>query len=219
MRAIKERKKCTNCKKVKIVSDFQKQGKYHSGRCKECLAKIKKEYVKNNKNKVIVARKKYYDINKEKVLKRNRIYYENNREKVNEYHNAYFKQRIKDPAYKLRRNVSRLVAHALSATKSGKFSLSVLKFLPCTIQELQKHLEKQFEPWMNWGNQGFYKKNQWDDSDPVTWKWQLDHIIPQSKLPYISMEDENFKKCWALDNLRPLSAKMNVIKGDRENEN
>jgi len=29
------------------------------------------------------------------------------------------------------------------------------------------------------------------------------------------MEDENFKKCWALENLRPLSAKQNIIEGNR----
>lgn len=29
------------------------------------------------------------------------------------------------------------------------------------------------------------------------------------------MEDENFKKCWALSNLRPLSAKQNVLDGNR----
>jgi hypothetical protein len=58
------------------------------------------------------------------------------------------------------------------------------------------NLEKQFEPWMNWQNHGVYKN--WDDNDQSTWTWQIDHIIPQSDLPYTSMEDENFKKCWAL---------------------
>lgn len=31
-----------------------------------------------------------------------------------------------------------------------------------------------------------------------------------------SMEDEEFKECWALDNLRPLSAKQNLLKSDRK---
>jgi len=29
------------------------------------------------------------------------------------------------------------------------------------------------------------------------------------------MEDENFKKCWSLDNLRPLSAKINILDGNK----
>jgi len=28
-----------------------------------------------------------------------------------------------------------------------------------------------------------------------------------------SMEDENFKKCWSLDNLRPLNSKQNILDG------
>ena len=81
------------------------------------------------------------------------------------------------------------------------------------MQELKEHLEAQFEPWMNWSNWGRYHKNKWNDNDPATWTWQLDHIIPQYKLPYISMGDDNFKKCWALSNLRPHSAKQNLLDG------
>ena len=32
---------------------------------------------------------------------------------------------------------------------------------------------------------------------------------------YVSMKDDEFKKCWALDNLRPLSAKENLLKRDK----
>ena len=52
---------------------------------------------------------------------------------------------------------------------------------------------------MSWKNYGVY--------------WHIDHIIPQSDLPYTSMEDDNFKLCWALDNLRPLEAKQNLLDG------
>lgn len=40
-----------------------------------------------------------------------------------------------------------------------------------------------------------------------------EHIIPHSTFQYLSMEDESFKKCWALENLRPLSAKINNFDG------
>lgn len=52
-------KKCTRCKRVKNVDNFQKQGKYYSSRCKLCLNKVRKLYVKNNKGKVILTRKKF----------------------------------------------------------------------------------------------------------------------------------------------------------------
>jgi hypothetical protein len=68
---------------------------------------------------------------------------------------------------------------------------------------------------MTWDNQGKYDRKNWDDNAPTTWTWNIDHIIPHSSLPYSSMEDDNFKKCWALNNLRPLSAKQNLIDGNR----
>ena len=66
---------------------------------------------------------------------------------------------------------------------------------------------------MIWNNWAIYDPNTWDDNDQSTWTWNLDHIIPQSDLPYDSMEHPNFKKCWALDNLRPYSAKQNIFDG------
>lgn len=84
-----------------------------------------------------------------------------------------------------------------------------------TLSELKSHLESKFEFWMNWNNLGVYNPKTWNDQDPKTWVWQLDHIIPQSKLLYSSMNDDNFKKCWALENLQPLSAKSNFLKGNK----
>jgi hypothetical protein len=68
---------------------------------------------------------------------------------------------------------------------------------------------------MNWDNHGKYCLDVWDDNNSNTWTWQIDHIIPQSQLVYDSMAHPNFLKCWALSNLRPLSAKKTVIDGAR----
>ena len=92
---------------------------------------------------------------------------------------------------------------------------SCLKHLGYTIQQLKEHIENQFEPWMNWDNWGVYRKSTWDDNDPSTWTWQIDHIISCSKLKFTSYFDENFKECWALKNLRPLSSKQNLLDGCR----
>lgn len=40
-------------------------------------------------------------------------------------------------------------------------------------------------------------------------------IVPHSKFKYTSMEDQSFQKCWALINLRPYSAKQNLLDGNR----
>jgi hypothetical protein len=67
-----------------------------------------------------------------------------------------------------------------------------------TSQQLKEHLEKQFLYGMNWDNYG---------------KWHIDHKVPRAALPYQSEADENFKKCWALENLQPLWAADNQKKG------
>lgn len=166
-------------------------------------------------------RKQYYQDNREDILENKREYYENNKEAIKEYNKELArerrpqisalqkKRRVENPEVRLRHNVSVVIRQALK--KDKKFS--ILKFLPYSFEELKAHLEKQFEPWMTWNNYGVYDIGVWDDNDQATWTWQLDHIIPQSDLPYTSMEDNNFKKCWALENLRPYSAKLNIVEG------
>jgi len=117
--------------------------------------------------------------------------------------------------YKLRIIISSAILQILKNNNSSKKGKSCLKYLPFTIEELKNHLESHFDIWMTWENHGVYRINTWDDNDPSTWVWHIDHIIPCDALPYTSMEDENFKKCWALSNLRPLSAKENIKKGNK----
>ena len=96
----------------------------------------------------------------------------------------------------------------LKCNKGMKNGNKTFDKLPYTPTELKEHLEKQFEPWMNWNNHGVgnYKKEK---------KWNIDHIIPQSKLPYNSLDHTNFQKCWSLENLRPLEAIQNIRKGNK----
>ena len=42
---------------------------------------------------------------------------------------------------------------------------------------------------------------------------EIDHIIPQAYLSFSSFEDENFKKCWDLNNLQILIENENSSKG------
>lgn len=197
----------------------------------EELIKIKEKrrlYYQNNKERIKKSNRTYRHKNKEKYQKYFKEKRQKNIEKCKEYEkkyrqknkdlirkkkNKYLNERMaKDPGFKLRKRISNSIFCALVRNRSTKNNISILKFLPYTIEDLKRHLEKQFEPWMNWSNWGRYSDN-WDDNDSSTWTWQIDHIIPQFSLPYTSMEDENFKKCWALENLRPLSSKINSIEG------
>lgn len=153
--------------------------------------------------------KKYKKEHEEEIKKYAELYRKENREQINQY---YSNRRKNDPEYNIRRIISASVYSMIKSQGSSKGG-SIVNYLPFTIRELKEHLENQFEPWMNWGNHGKYDATIWDDNDPATWTWNIDHVTPQSDLPYSSMEEENFKKCWALSNLRPLSAKQNMLDG------
>lgn len=111
-----------------------------------------------------------------------------------------YERRKKDPCWVLKRRVSTAVCNTLKKQGSTKGG-STFSALPYSPQDLVEHLERQFDDKMNWDNYGDY--------------WHVDHIYPQSLLPYSSLEEENFQKCWALENLQPLEATENMKKSNK----
>lgn len=175
-----------------------------------------------NKDQIIKDVKEYSDDNKEKIKLYQKEYRDKNKEKLNKSRIERKKSQLqKDPSLKLRRNIRTSINNALNKIGKSKNNLSCFKYLNYSFQELKEYIENYFKLpenyWMNWNNRGIYNSSTWNDNDSLTWTWQIDHIIPQSEFIYNSMEHPNFKKCWALNNLRPLSSKLNNIKGNRLN--
>jgi hypothetical protein len=221
---------CNQCKKEKLEIDFSKtEIKKTYSRCKLCVSeynrlyrnrnkekhkKYKSDYYFEHKNTIQEQQKLYKKNNLEKISKYKREYFLQNKDQINEYHREYDKNRkISDISFKLRRNLSKYISIGLKKRNLHKNSKSIMSVLPYSISELKIHIEKQFEPWMIWENQGSYDKNTWNDNDQTTWTWQVDHIIPHSTFKYLSMEDEEFTKCWSLENLRPYPSKQNLLDG------
>ena len=195
-------KLCKRCQQTKPIAEFRLRYNAKTNRTSYevyCLL-CEKEF----------GKERYYtDIDKSRAYVN--TWNKENRDAVN----GYEANRVKaDPSFKLRKRISSSVRQALKKLGTSK-SGSILNFLPNSIDEIRAHVEAQFEPWMTWENMGVYDKDAWDDNDQSTWKWQLDHIIPQSHLLYASMEDENFRICWSIENLRPLAAKQNILDGNR----
>lgn len=169
---------------------------------KKETSKYNKSYYKDNKKDLLKKVKEYNFTHKDE----RQAYRQENKTKLAEYGRKYFAARRKiDPSFNLRKTISNTIRLALKKNKTNKNKKSSLNYLPYTIDKLKWHLESLWEPWMNWSNYGPA------NIDKKT--WQIDHIIPQSVLLYYSMEDENFKKCWALTNLRPLESIDNIKKG------
>jgi len=220
--------KCKECKREYQQQNKERIKEYREIN-KERIRKQKKEYYQKNKDKA----KEYQRRNKERIAEYQRNWreangeyrkeYQRNWREANgeyhkeyqrswreangeyhkEYHKEYYKERYKnDPTFRLRHLVSRAIGNALRNNNSSKEGSSTWDALSYTPQQLREHLEAQFEEGMSWDNYGH-------DG------WHIDHIYPQSKLPYESMTDENFKIAWSLKNLRPLWAAENISKGNQ----
>jgi hypothetical protein len=129
-----------------------------------------------------------------------------------------------DPEHKIHILISTAVRKQLKLRDGIKNGSSIEDFLPQSIAKIRAHIEEQFgapensidgKVWMNWNNHGAYNKATWKKDDPSTFRWHIDHIISRADLPYKSMEEENFRKCWDMSNLRPLIATQNIIEGRR----
>lgn len=177
---------------------------YFRKKCKDCERVEGCEWQRQHTEYAKERNRKFYEKNPN--YKRN--YNTENVDKIREYRVNYENQLH----VKLKKRVSRRIKHALTSRNARKNSRT-LAFLPYSIEELKLHLESQFEPWMNWDNWGVYNPGTWDENDPSTWTWQLDHIKPMATYVYNCQSDPGFKEAWRLDNLRPLRSKDNIVLG------
>jgi len=97
--------------------------------------------------------------------------------------------------FRLHRTVSGRVRQML---RGGKQTLRTFDVLGYNVEELKRHLERQFTGNIGWGNYGDY--------------WHVDHIVPLKDFVIEKMGDREMRAAWALSNLRPLPAAENLRK-------
>ena len=162
-----------------------------------------------------VADKKWRDKNKEKLSKKHKLWYENNKNKWNDYIKEYRKNNIdkirqikrdyernrkaRDPLYKLITNFRTAIYTVLKESNVDKYGhyFDILQYTP---EELINHLEKQFKDDMTWDNYGI---------------WHVDHKLPITSFDIQEMGDEEFMRCWCLDNLQPMWGEENIRKSNK----
>jgi len=218
-------KRCSKCKIEKDENCFSKSRGGLRSECKACVKIRSAIYYLDNKEKINKNTQKYWNENKETLNDWQKRYYSEhkdekleycviNRERIAESRRIRENEKLKtDTMFKLRKNIATSIRHFIRSGGKNKGGASITNYLPYSLEELKQHLEQQFEPWMTWNNWGKYDAKAWNDNDPTTWTWQIDHIVPHSSFVYLSMSDEDFQKCWALSNLRPLSSKQNLLDG------
>jgi hypothetical protein len=164
-----------------------------------------------------VAIKKYESKpeTKERRKKNYDKWYEQNKENRKEYHKKWRNENVdkwrqikrdyeknrksNDPLYKLISNFRTAIYQVLKENnikKNGHY-FEILKYTP---EQLINHLEKQFSDEMTWDNYG---------------DWHVDHKHPISLYNIKEIGDNEFMKCWSLDNLQPMWGVDNIKKSNK----
>ena len=171
------------------------------------IKKSRKEYMREyylkNKEHIIKYQKGWNLRNKEHIIKYQEEYYLKNKEHLTEYQRKNIERtRIweknryhTDINFKLRKSCRNRIRKALKGINK---SASTMELIGCTINELRKHLESKFEPWMNWKNYGL---------------WDIDHIKAMSNFDLRCPVQQH--ACCHWSNLQPMEHIANIKKGAR----
>jgi hypothetical protein len=204
-------KKCTQCKEEKSLDQFRhrsdkkhllksicrgcdsaKSKKYRNAHPEVIRAHCKKNHERRKKN-LYEWRKK----NRERAREISRRWALLNPEKVKITEKRKIDRYKTDPIYRVSMNMSHQMYNLLKRKKGGRSWKSLVGY---TLEDLRQHIEQQFVDGMSWDNYG---------------EWQVDHIVPKVAFNFEKTEDFDFKRCWALSNLRPMWASDNAAKGCR----
>jgi hypothetical protein len=174
--------------------------------------KCEKDYRDRNANEISERRKKKWKLpENEPMREKNKLRLKENRERYQKNERDRIalnpglrreKQREwwrnnNTPKRRLRNSMSGMMWFALKEKKGGRTWEALVDY---TLDDLMRHLEKQFQQGMSWDNYG-------------KTGWHIDHLIPVSAFNFKTYDDIDFKRAWALSNLQPMWAKENMSKG------
>lgn len=200
---------CLVCGEYKPLVEFREDKRYKVGwesRCIICEKKRKTENYQKNRDRYLANGKKRHEENKERDKQKSKEYrlahleiiraralkwQKDHPERVRENH-----RRLRlIPKVKLNHNISRRMNDSLRGAKDNQHWEDLVGY---TIDQLKRHLEKQFRPGMTWDNYGSF--------------WAIDHKTPIAVFNFENPSDIDFGLCWSLKNLQPLERRENSRK-------
>lgn len=193
---IPEAKTCPDCGLTKHGSEFFACVSTRDGRvtyCKECSSQQQKDWRKNNPEAAAAKDKRRWSkLNPEqqaemttRAVKWHQDHIEQRRTERMEHH----KRRVKeDPQYYWQHRIRNAV---LLGLKGIRKSASTETLLECSFEDFRKHLEAQFESWMNWQNYG-----------RAEGCWSIDHRVPVSAFDLTDPVQQRL--CFHYSNQRPM---------------
>jgi len=166
--------------------------------------KADRRYYIKNREKILEHKRRYHIKNSKKRLEKAKQYRIENREKIKHYRvknrkeiNKHYIQKYKtDTKYNLNDKISSIVYQSLKGNKAGRKWESLTGY---NLISLIKRLKETMPVGYTW-------------KDVLLGELHIDHIIPIVAFNFTRPEHTDFKRCWALSNLRLLPAKENLIK-------
>jgi hypothetical protein len=204
------KKVCNVCEESKPIDEFYIRKDSKDGRRNDCIichCKNKKIYSQKNSEKRKSYMRQYRVDNPDAMKlwqKKNPDKYyggvkrwkEENPEKVKVHKYKNVKIRLsKDPKYRLKGNIRRLLLQSITRGGYSKKSLTN-EILGIDYKGFYLYIENQFTDGMSWDNRGL---------------WELDHKIPAS----LGKTEEEIIKLNHYTNFQPLWRKDNRIKCDK----
>jgi len=166
---------------------------------KDRILAYNKEWRQNNPTyksleKSRLAQKKYSQSLKGEMARRK---YNQTSERKKAHREKDYREHHNNPKMKLNRSMHGGICCSLKGNKHSRHWESLVSY---TLEDLIKHLEKQFKGGMTWENYG---------------GWHLDHKVPKSVFNFSKPEHLDFRRCWSLSNLQPMWAKENISKSSK----
>jgi hypothetical protein len=171
---------------------LRKWRREHPERVKEIRNRSRMNHLDKNRAAALVQ---YYK-NPERYKEYAKQWRIANRERFNATARKCNAKKMSTPKGRLNHNISSCIYHSVRDAKANRHWESLVDF---TVDQLKRHLEKQFTPEMNWDNYGTV--------------WEIDHKTPIAAFNFERPEDIDFHLCWSLKNLQPLEREKNRSKG------
>lgn len=166
-----------------------------SGTCLACEEIRDKERYEKERERRIAWQKQYYEDNKEQKLAYDKAYQKRTKRQTIRNRERY----QTDPVYRMKRSMRSLIRNTCLAIQNVKNDRTHI-LLGYSPKELKEHIEGLFQDGMSWDNYG---------------EWHIDHRKPINAFIHEGITDPAVIN--ALDNLQPLWALDNLIKGDYYN--
>jgi len=168
--------------------------RYHDSNKEFCKALVRKWKMENRERANFLDRRSATQIRRSKGIgPKTKLPLDEVRRRANAYEKKYLSENPEAKVARCLRASLRDAVHKKRAKRTAKLLASI----GCSISELVKHVESQFEPWMNWQNHG---------------KWHLDHFVPITAFNLFDPEEQIWVNFYL--NIRPMDSFDNQSKQD-----